>query len=186
MSDRYKQMCSCLTCLKMKMFQQSLNIYRKNLLQFLKRSHSRTTRGGSRRRAAANNISVYESQTDFSESVRSAVTRVHCEIAITTDAPIFDGFFHIDCAYSSCKSCPKYELHNYEKQLMMQDKVSSISFHTYELIYQCSEHGTLSDGQTECLYCADRIDGQRKGKILVRNKLVGKNIPFKFFLRITT
>ena len=53
MSDRYKEMCSCITCLKTKMCQESLVRFRKTVLQQLKRAHDRAKCGISNRRRIA-------------------------------------------------------------------------------------------------------------------------------------
>ena len=45
MSEQYKEMCSCLVCVKMKMYQESLNKYQRNILEQLKRAHDRSRRG---------------------------------------------------------------------------------------------------------------------------------------------
>ena len=81
------------------MYQQSLNRYRKNVLDYLKRSHDRTPRGSTRRRSAARNVSSYENETDFAETIREAVTRTHCVMDPNSEAPLFDGLYRIDCAY---------------------------------------------------------------------------------------
>ena len=129
------------------------------------------------------NIPTQINETNFKETVRDAVSRVHCKLSTTLEGPLFDGLYHINCAYSWCNDCPKYDLHNLEKQLMMRGQVPTISFHTYEWIYQCSEHGTIPNGGTECLYCAKKKDEKSKRNVVRLNKLVEHNVPFKWLLR---
>ena len=93
MSDRYREeMCGCITCLKIKMFQESLNRFRRSILNELKRDHDRSKHGGS------NKVKRYDTEMNFKETVREAVTKFHCKMPMNLDGPYFDGLYHISCA----------------------------------------------------------------------------------------
>ena len=93
MSDRYKEMYSCVTCLKMKMCQESLVRFRKGVLQQLKRAHDdRAKYSSSARRRIANQVQKYETEITFHEDRE-------------LDGPYFDGLYHISCAYGWCTNC---------------------------------------------------------------------------------
>ena len=107
MSNRYKEMCSCLTCLKMRMAQEALNRYRRMVVNQLKRKHEGARRGSNRRKQFARMKSTLERQVNLSESVKDAVTKIHCNPpSDASKGPIFDGLYHVNCAYSFCSSCP--------------------------------------------------------------------------------
>ena len=73
MSDRYKEICGCITCLKMKMFQELLNKIRRTILdQQLKRAHDRSKLGGL---AIATQVKIYDTEMNLKKTVREAVTR---------------------------------------------------------------------------------------------------------------
>ena len=166
------------------MYQESLNRYRRSVLEYLKRAHDRARRGSSKRRSLANKVRTYENDINFKETVREAVSKVHCKMGDNLDGPVFDGLYHINCAYGWCKACPKYLLHPIEKDLIKKNKLPFISFHTYELIHQCSEHGPLPDKQRACEYCAGARTGERKGRVTTRNKIVSKStFPFQNSLK---
>ena len=174
MSNRYKEMCGCITRLMMEMFQESLNRVSRNILEQMKRSHDRSKCGGSKRKAIANKIKRYETEMNFKKTVREAVTKVHCKMLMNLDGPYFDGLYHISCAYTWCPNCPQYQLHPIEKQLVRKDELLFVTFHTYENIYPCSEHGPLPDNKRVCLYCGKKEDGEKDWNINVRNKIVSK------------
>ena len=184
MSERYKEICSCLVCVKMKMYQESLNRYRRHILEQLKRSHDRSSRGLSKRRACGNRVRCYETQTNFKETVKESVSKVHCKLNPSLDGPIFDGLYEIKCAYSWCKNCPSYPLNTIEQQLIDEEKLPFISFHTYQLIHQCSEHGPLASNQKTCLFCEQKHSTEKKAKVTTRNKIVSKSIPFVDFFKL--
>ena len=72
-------------------------------------------------------------------------------------------------------------MHINEKQFVRKDELPFITFHTYENVYLCSQHGPLPDNQRACLYFAGKKDGEKDGKINVSNKIVSKSIPFSVF-----
>ena len=59
-----------------------------------------------------------------------------------------------------------------------------ISFHTYQLIYQCSEHGVLPGDQKICLFCEEQYPTQKRAKVSTRNKIVSKSIVFPEFFEL--
>ena len=126
MSDRYKEeMCSCITCLKKQIYQESLVRFRKGVLQQLKRANDRAKHGSSTRRRIEYQVQNYETEINVQETVHETEIRVYCKMQSNLDGPYFDGLHHISFAYGWCSNCHVYKLHKTEQQLINQNNLPS-------------------------------------------------------------
>ena len=87
---------------------------------------------------------------------------------------------HINCAYGRCLRCPTFQLPKIESELTAADPL--ISFHSYQKVSICSVHLALIQGTTECVECNENREGETKGKLSMRTKLIHKRSAFlRFF-----
>jgi len=76
----------------------------------------------------------------------------------------FPDLIHYNCANGTCQCCPKMRPHSV---LMRSNR--KISFHIYEVVSTCMEHGVLSASSNgTCQRCDNKREGELIGKTLIQ------------------
>ena len=90
-----------------------------------------------------------------------------------------DGLVHINCADGWCEQCLVFQLPKIESELTVADPL--ISLQSHEKVSICSVHTTLTQGATECVECNKNREGELKGKLSKRTKLIHNRSKFLCF-----
>ncbi|OEU12086.1 hypothetical protein FRACYDRAFT_244336 [Fragilariopsis cylindrus CCMP1102] len=139
MSDRYKIMCGCETCIQMYNLQQSYNRfigYRIKELKDLRNSYNPRTRRGM---AAESALSNYQDKVLVGGEPRfkTAKQAMVCSLCAPPDDR-FLSLHKVECILGKCVSCPGFD-RPIEELTMEND----ISFHWYDTLPSCSIHNML-------------------------------------------
>jgi len=89
----------------------------------------------------------------------------------------FPDLVHYSCAKGICEHCPKMRPH----PVLMRSN-TKISFHAYEVVTTCTDHGVLSaEWNGRCQHCERKREGELVGKLYKKRQLVLKRTIYKDF-----
>jgi len=179
MTERYKQMCGCETCITGQNLLQSLKAYRVRVLRNLKKQAEEANDGPNKKEAAVKAAEDYEQAICHEitgetnpPTLQDAIKLVQC--------PDVEGFNHPkwSCVLRTCKCCPEYNdsIPEHEKQTE-QDELTTISFDVYVSYTKCSKHGCLQHNAKTCTKCERKKRQNSKfkmGKIRTKKELTRK------------
>ena len=109
----------------------------------------------------------------YEERAKDALNLLQCQPCDVA----FPDLVHYNCAKGTCQQCPQMQPH---PALIRSNK--SISFHAYEMVTTCTEHGVLStESNGRCQHCDSKRDGELVGKLYKKRQLVLKKTKYKEF-----
>ena len=109
MSNYYKVMCACITCVQMKMHQETYNRFKSKLLKKMRLSVESSGLGTRARKQNVEFYKRYENQCDDRVTLYQALACVHCK-PVHENKGSFENLFTLDCAFGRCDNCPKFQV----------------------------------------------------------------------------
>ena len=173
MTDRYKEMCGCTDCVSIGYFHSDNNSFVCLFANKLKKKRD-CFLPGSRSWSNANaKLTEFLDEDERKERPKDALNLLQCQPVDNE----FPDLVHYSCAKGTCPRCHKMRPH---PVLMCSN--TKISFHAYEVVTTCTEHGVLfREWNGRCQHCDSKRDGELVGKLYKKRQLVLKRTTYKDF-----
>ena len=156
MTDRYKQMCGCTDCVSIGYYHRDNNKYTSLFETELKKTRDSFLPGSRSWTHANEKLTTFVDECERNDRPKDVLSLLQCQPVDTA----FPDLVHYNCAKGTCEACPQIQPHSV---LMNANKF--ISFHAYEVVSTCTEHGVLACGTNVCVYCHSKRDGEVLGKL---------------------
>ena len=163
MTERYKQMCGCSDCVSVGYCHQDNNSYISLFGTNLQQKRDSFLPGSRSWTNANEKLTAFLDECERKERPKDALSLLQCQPVDTA----FPDLVHYNCAKGTCEACPQMRPH---PVLMRSNKL--ITFHAYEVVTTCTEHGVLS--AQCCPQCEIKRDGELVGKLYKKRQLVVK------------
>ena len=148
MTNRYKQMCCCETCVVPKGLLTSLHSWQTKRIALLRKN-------GKNDEATKYSEEILDESGKFKiDTYRDALRTVMCPWDKELGLPKWK------CVLRRCDQCPTFPIPSEESGT--SSDAPHISFHIYKQFYKCSIHKVLPDGEKHCTKCRYIYNGKNK------------------------
>ena len=164
---------NCTKCISIGYFHSDNNTYISLFGTNLKNKRDSFLPGSRSWTHANKELTQFLDECQKEERPKDALNQVQCQPVDNA----FPDLVEYSCAKGSCPRCPKILPH---PVLMRSNKL--ISFHSYEVVTTCTEHGVLSrESNGNCGQCDSKREGEMLGKLYKKRQLVLKRTKYKEF-----